>query len=118
MSARASKKDADAVPAPSPRRAPAKTLEARENQLIALAYDVAEDQMRKGTARSQVITEFLKRGSTKERLEKEILAEQKILLSAKTKALESQQTSEELYKKALSAMRKYTGNGSDDEYED
>ena len=68
---------------------PALTPEARENQLISLAVDLAEQQLREGTASSQVITHYLKLGSTKERIEKEILEKQKELISAKTEALQS-----------------------------
>jgi len=49
---------------------PAKTPEARENQLVAMAVDLAEQQLLDGTATSQVITHFLKLGSTKEKIEK------------------------------------------------
>lgn len=63
---------------------PALSPEARENQLIARAVDLAEQQLIDGTASSQVITHFLKLGSTKEKLEKEMMAEQKKLLEAKT----------------------------------
>lgn len=52
---------------------PALTPEARENQMISLAVDLAEKQLMEGTASSQVITHYLKLGSTKERLEKEKL---------------------------------------------
>lgn len=92
---------------PSPR--PAKTPEGRENQMIALAMDVAEKQMRDGTASAQVITHFLKLGSTKETLEKEMLAKRTALLSAKTESLESARRVEELYENALEAMRIYSG---------
>ena len=44
---------------------PALTPEARENQLVSLAVDLAEKQLREGTASSQVITHYLKLGSTK-----------------------------------------------------
>lgn len=90
---------------------PALTPEARENQLIARAVDLAEQQLINGTASSQVITHFLKMGSTKEKLEKEMMAEQKKLLEAKTEALQSQKQVEILYKEALNAMRTYSGNG-------
>lgn len=100
------------------KRAPAKTLEARENQLISLAVDLAEKQLSEGTASAQVITHYLKLGSTKERTEKEILEKQCELLSAKTEALKSAKTTEELYANALNAMRKYTGSSMDEEYED
>jgi EAL domain-containing protein (putative c-di-GMP-specific phosphodiesterase class I) len=94
---------------------PALSPEARENQLISLAVDLAEQQLRDGTASSQVITHYLKLGSTKERIEKEILEKQKKLIEAKTQSLQSAQRIEELYKNALDAMRKYSGRGSSDD---
>lgn len=94
---------------------PARTPEARENQLISLAVDLAEKQLREGTASAQVITHYLRLGSMRERIEKEILEEQKKLLEAKTESLQSQKRTEELYKKALDAMRIYGGGGSPDE---
>lgn len=98
---------------PRPMR-PALTPEARENQLISLAVDLAEKQLMEGTASSQVITHYLKLGSTKERIEKEILEKQKELISAKTESLKSQQRIEELYTEAIAAMRKYNGQDRGD----
>jgi len=100
----------------SKRIRPALSPEARENQLISLAVDLAERQLADGTASSQVITHYLKLGSTKERIEKEILEEQKKLIEAKTKALESAPRMEELYRNALNAMRDYGGQGGSDDY--
>lgn len=98
---------------------PGLTPEARENQLIYLATDLAEKQLREGTASSQVITHYLKLGTTKERVEREILEKQKELITAKTEAIQSAKRVEELYANAISAMRKYGGNGeSDDESEE
>lgn len=97
---------------------PALTPEARENQMIFLATELAEQQLRDGTASSQVITHFLKLGSTKEKLEHEILQEQKKLITAKTETLESAKRVEELYADAIAAMRQYSGNGGSDERED
>ena len=94
---------------------PALTPEARENQMISLAVDLAEKQLMEGTASSQVITHYLKLGSTKERLEKEKLEEENKLLRAKTEALQSAKRVEELYSDAIAAMRKYSGNGDSDE---
>ena len=91
------------------RMPPALTPEDRENQLIALATNVAEEQLLNGTASAQVITHYLKLGSTKERLEKEKLQKENELLRAKTEALESAKHVEELYKGALEAMRSYQG---------
>lgn len=92
------------------KRRPATTPEARENQLISLAYDLAERHLQEGTATSQEITHFLKLGSSKERLEKEILGKQRELMEAKTEALKSAKRVEELYANALTAMRHYSGN--------
>lgn len=98
------------------RMRPALTPEARENQLVSLAVDLAEKQLLEGTASSQVITHYLKLGSTKERIEREILEKQKELIEAKTQNLQSAQRVEELYADAISAMKRYSGNGDPDEY--
>ena len=92
-------------------RRPAMTPDARENQMINLAVDLAEKQLEEGTASSQVITHFLKLGSSKERLEREKLEEENKLLRAKTENLQSQKRVEELYTEALAAMRRYSGQG-------
>ena len=94
---------------------PALTPEARENQLIYLATNLAEQQLRDGTASSQVITHYLKLGSSKEKLEQEILMENKKLLTAKTEALQSAKRIEELYANAISAMRQYGGHGAEED---
>lgn len=91
---------------------PAITPEAREIQLISLATDLAEQQLRDGTASSQVVTHYLKLGSTKERLEMERLQEENKLLRAKTEAIESAKDIKVLYEEALQAMRSYTGQVS------
>jgi len=97
---------------------PALTPEARENQLVCLAVDLAEQQLIDGTASSQVITHYLKLGSTKDRIEKEILEKQKELIAAKTESLQSAKRVEELYINALNAMRSYTSvQGGDEEYD-
>lgn len=96
---------------------PALTPEGREDQLIALAVDCAEQQMRDGTASAQVITHYLKLGSTKARLENEKLIEENKLLRAKTEALQSAKRVEELYSDALEAMRRYSGQAIVDDYE-
>jgi hypothetical protein len=88
---------------------PASTPEARENQLISLAIDLAEKQLLEGTASSQVITHYLKLGSTKERLEKQMMEKQVELITAKTEALQAEKKAEELYSNAIEAMRKYNG---------
>lgn len=105
MSARKQDKNVDNVKKCRPAISP----EARENQMIALAVDLAEEQLRNGTASSQVITHYLKLGSTKEKIEKEILEKQKELISAKTEVLNSQRRMEEMYSDMLSALKEYSG---------
>lgn len=97
---------------------PAMSLEAREYQMIAYAVDLAEKQLREGTASSQVITHYLKLGSSKERLEREKLERENELLRAKAENLQSAQRSEEVYREALKAMRTYSGQITDEEEDD
>jgi len=96
------------------KRRPGITPEARELQMISYAVDLAEQQLLDGTASSQVITHYLKLGSSKEKLEKEIAIEQKKLLVAKTESIQSAKSSEELFTKAIAAMKTYSGHGEDD----
>lgn len=96
-------------------RRPALTPEARENQLISLAIDLVEQRLIDGTASSQETTHFLKLASTKAKIEKEILLEQKKLIAAKTESLESAKELKGLYADALNAMREYSGNSDSDD---
>lgn len=100
----------------TPKIRPALSPEARENQLISAAIDLAEKQILDGTASSQVITHFLKLGSMREKLEREKLEEENKLLKAKTKQIESMKRIEELYADAITAMKNYSGNGDPDDY--
>lgn len=92
-----------------PRRPPGTTPEAHEQKLIGLAVDLAERQLREGTASSQVMTHYLKLGSTREQLEQEKLALENRVLAAKEDMMKSAQRIEELYGDALAAMRGYQG---------
>jgi hypothetical protein len=83
--------------------------------MVSLAIDLAEQQIRNGTASSQVITHFLKLGSTREKLEQERLEHENELTKVKIEAIESQKRVEELYKEALDAMRSYAGQVPDSE---
>lgn len=88
---------------------PAQTPEARENQLIAAAVDLAERQLLDGTASPSVITHFLKLASTKQQLEIEKLKSETEFLRAKAEAVQSNQVAAELYENAIEAMRRYSG---------
>lgn len=94
---------------------PALTPESRENQMISLAVDLAEKQLRDGTASSQVITHFLKLGTTVAQLEKEKLVHENEMIRAKTESLRSTKKTEELMVEAIRAMKRYSGNGDVDE---
>lgn len=91
------------------------TPEAQENLMVSLAVDLAEKQLREGTASSQVITHFLKLGSSRADLEKEKLKHENELLKAKKEALESTKRIEELYMGALEAMKSYSSSGGFDD---
>jgi TRAP-type uncharacterized transport system substrate-binding protein len=93
---------------------PATTPDDRESQMIALADQLAEQQLRDGTASAQVITHFLKLGSSRERLEQAKLQFETKLVEAKTEAIAGQQRQEEMFAKAIRAMRSYQGLESDD----
>jgi hypothetical protein len=101
-------------------RPPATTPEGRENQLVSAAIDLAETQINNGTASAQVITHFLKLGSTRERLEQQRLEHENELTRVRIEAIESQKRVEELYMEALQAMRSYSGDlvMTDDDVED
>lgn len=90
------------------------TPEGRENQLISLAVDLAEKQLEDGSASAQVISHYLKLGSTREQLEQERLQRENELLKARVEQLASAKRIEELYETALNAMRTYAGQDQND----
>ena len=96
------------------RQTPAITPEGREDQMIAYAINLAEEQLRNGTASSQVITHYLRLGSMKERQERQKLEEEIKLLKAKTEAIKSEQERNELYGQVIDAIRTYTPHAADE----
>lgn len=86
---------------------PASEPEAREKQLVNLAVDLAEQQLREGTASAAVLTHYLKIASKRETLEREILEKQSALIEAKSTSLNKDREAEELAKKAIEAMKNY-----------
>lgn len=97
---------------------PALSPGARESQLISLAVDLAEKQLREGTASSQIITHYLNLGTDKYKHECERLEAENKMLIAKTEALEQDKKDRVQYEELLKALRNYSGNGDPDEYED
>lgn len=102
-----------AVDAPSRRQAPAMTPEEREDQLVALAVDLSEQQLREGTASSQVIMHYLKLATVREKLELEKIKRENSLLKAKEESIKSAERVEQLYASAISALREYSGYDGD-----
>lgn len=99
-------------------RPPASSPEQREKQVIAAAYDLAEKQIMDGTASSQVISHFLKMGSARNRLEMANIQKDVALKQAKMDDMASAQRIEEMYGRALNAMRRYQGEEVEEEYEE
>lgn len=96
-------------PKGSKTRRPATTPDGRENQMIALSMDLVERQIQDGSVSSQVLTHFLKLGSSREKLEQERIAREVELAGAKIEIMKSAKRVEELYAEALTAMRSYGG---------
>lgn len=101
-----------------PKGRPARTPEAQENHLISLAMKTVEKQMMEGTVSSQVLTHYLKLGSSREKIEQERIAKENTLLEAKIDAMASAKRVEELYEEALNAMRSYAAQPTELEDED
>mgnify|MGYP007012595742 CR=1 FL=1 len=99
-------------------QSPPMTQEARETQLISLAMDLAEQRLRDGTASAQEITYYLRLGSQRDRLEREMLEEKNKLLNAKTEMIKSAERTEQLYAEAIKAFRIYEGEGDEEDYDD
>lgn len=112
-----SRRRTDSEEPQSPRRR-ATTPEGRENQLVSLAVDLAEKQLREGTASAQVISHYLKLGSTREQLEQERLMAEVKLQNAKVEALAATSRIEELITDAIAAFRSYSGEEPPPEVDD
>jgi hypothetical protein len=96
---------------PKRRARPAVTEEARQSQMIALAEDCAEKQLREGTAPAQIIVHYLKLATERERAELKKLETENLLAQAKIEQIKSEKSKEEMFKAAIDAMRSYRGLG-------
>lgn len=92
------------------KRKPATTPEGRETQLINLAYNLAEEQLREGTASPSIVNHFLKLSTKREALELENLASKAKLQDAKAQQIDTAKENEELTKAAIEAMKNYSGS--------
>ena len=93
---------------------PALTPEADQNQMISYAMNLVKKRLLAGTASSQETTHFLKLAASRDRLEVENLKKDIELKDAKIESLRGAKRMEDLYSNALDAMRRYSGNSSDD----
>lgn len=88
--------------------------DARTQQMISLAVDLAEQQLREGTATSQVITHYLKLAAKQTELDIRMAEQHLLLMQAKTKAIETENSEKRDYARVLEAMREYNGVGEYD----
>ena len=98
-----------------PRMAPAATPEGREMQMVSLAFDLAQSQLEDGTASAQVITHFLKFGSSQNALEKEKLRKENLLMQARVDQISAASQNSELYMEAINMMKIYTGEDPEEQ---
>lgn len=101
-----------------PKRPPARTPEGRENQMISLALDQAELQLREGVAPAPVVVHYLKLATETTMLERERLRAQIELDRKKAEILDKDDRIEELYEEAITAMREYQGQPPLEDYEE
>lgn len=107
--------DANGKKVGRPSMPPATTPEGREQQMVSLAFDLAQKQMEEGTASAQVITHFLKFGSSQNKLEQEKLRKENLLAQARVEQISASAHNNELYQKAIDMMKIYVGEEPDDE---
>lgn len=97
------------------RKRPAITAADQEREMIDLATQCARDQLKNGTASSQVIVHYLKLGTTREALEKEKLRRENILLESKTKEIDNRADYSRLAQEAVEAFKRYAGYSDDED---
>lgn len=91
---------------------PSMTVDGREQQLISLAVNLAEQQLRDGTASPSIINHYLKMASTRESIEREMLKKQSKLIDAKVQSIVEGKEQEQLAKAAIEAMKNYNSSSN------
>jgi hypothetical protein len=86
--------------------------------MVSLAERLAEQQLKDGSASAQVITHYLKLGSSREQLEQQRLAGELELQKAKIESMASTQRLEAMYTQAMNAFRGYQGQPDEELDED
>lgn len=82
--------------------------QAMESKMISLALKQAQKQLEQGTASSQIVTHFLRLGSTRAQIELEELQLKNRLLEEKIVAEQSGQRLNEMFQEVLEALRSYS----------
>lgn len=111
------KRAATTTPNSTKKIRPAKNPEARERQMISLAYDLVQQRLIDGTASSQETTHFLKLATQEARLKNKLLEVQADLAVAKREDLEGRKEYTALVEEAIKAIQDYNGRGAPDEYD-
>ena len=93
---------------------PARTPEVKEKQMINLAVDLAEKQLRDGTASSAVITHYLKLASSREQIEREMMINQSKLVAAKADQIAFGKETEVTNQSVLEALKGYRSSEEDE----
>lgn len=101
-----------------PRGRPATTPEAREQQLGSLAYDLAEKQLRAGTASAAVQLHFLKVVSIREKQELARLENDNLLTQARIAQAGQADRMETLLDNAMQAFTEYKGSSFEEDDDD
>ena len=83
--------------------------------MIALAVEQAEKMLREGTAPAQVVLHYLKLGTSREKIEKELMEKQMTIMDAKIENMQAQKGREELYQEAMKAFMSYQSSSKDPE---
>lgn len=91
------------------KRPPAVTETSKEQRLINMAYNRAEEMLVDGTAPPSIISFFLKLGSSSQKIDNQVKGAQAVLHQNKADALTQESDLKSLTEEALIALRKYQG---------
>lgn len=91
------------------------SAEERERELAYLATCLAEQQLRDGSAKAQVITHYLKLASPRENIERRMMEAKIQLLEGQLQACQRDTTTQQLLEEAIESLKMYRG---DDSFED
>ena len=97
------------------RRPLAETPEDRNQQMISYADELAEKQLREGTASAMVITHYLKMGTAEHQLQLRKLENESLRLQAQVAEMESRARADDMMAEVLSAVKRYAGVDDDDD---